>query len=231
MPNIISSSGSYFKASEIGDLFVLLSPSGIIFLSKNTNQEINFITFTGTLTDFYFPDNKTYFYLSTSGSGILKCNLPEVVESTSDLTTCLSYFKQYPQIHSNLINSITGLGDVLAIGTPSGVEVISGNSNFVNYSEPNILKIKYASTGDLYYSSINGLYFKYGPIQQSWNNHSGVFNTSSIPPLSSNTILDIEVSNINSETIIALATISGVNLINHRFPLQSSDLITLYGGL
>lgn len=227
---VTSISGSYFKAKEHKNSYLLLSSSGIVIVSKDAPLELNSITFTGVFTDFYFPNNTSYFYLATSGSGLLRCDLPETLELGQNLSGSLSPFKSYPQIHSNSISCIDGIKDTIYLGSASGIQVLSGNVSYSSYTYPNIVDVKVSLSGDVYYCGSFGLAYKQGPVTSSWVSPTSVLTTGTVPNLLTMQINEIDFINTGTEKIIALATYSGVSVINQKTPISGSSILHLTSG-
>lgn len=219
MSYIQSISGAFFKAQEHESSYVLLSNSGVVFLHKDSLEELSYITYTGIFTDLYTQASKSFIFLSTSGQGILRLDFdPEFITSGS-----LSVFKEYPTISNNIVNCIDGYEDVIVIGTASGVEVISGINVFSNYSISSITDLSITRGNGLYYTNQQSLYCKKLPINSNWLTNDYFLNSGTVPPIIGNLINEIDVLDTISGALVALATNSGITLYQEQSPISGSQ--------
>lgn len=190
---------------------VAITSAGVDIFDPTSKTNIGYISRSGGYSAVYVDPNicqDVQVYLGTATSGLFRLDLEE---NSGDLSSFL-----VPSFSTASLNIRTldgnSSGD-LAIGTASGIDVVTSSGIFSHNSGTPVETCKIDESGDLYYSPTgSGLYVKYGPIGASWSSPDYVLNDSSIPSILSNIVNDIEiVTVVSGNNFVFLATNSGIN--------------------
>lgn len=227
MPNLQAFSGALFKAGIYNNAYILLASSGIVFVHKDTLEELTYLTYSGVFTDVYIPEKSGYFFIGTSGNGVLRCDVPEEITLSLDLSNSLSIHKIYPELLSNIVTCIDGSESNLAIGTVSGIDVYRGNTRNSN----NLLYPVSATSithSEVYYSGQFGLSCKKYPLTNNWT-PTYTLTSGTLPKIPGNVINSIDILT-GSSNLIGVATNSGVVIIEESLPISGSIHIQTESG-
>lgn len=201
--NLTTNSNYHFKANL----------DHIIIYYKSTASGIGQINYDGVSAVWADDD---YLYIATNMSGV--AYIPITSISAGDYTNIL-YYKQYPDITSNLTNYIDGAGDFLCVTTISGVDhynVVSGTRNYAGIL--NTYKCFQTSTGEFYYT-LSGIDPELVAVYDSstWLGASYDLQNFSSAVNEINDLFVVEgVSIYNNENLLLTATDNGIIVIEEK---------------
>jgi len=229
MSNIFSTSGNYFKSEKVKDFFAAISSSGIIFFRTDNHTTINYVSVPATITDFFAPEPYSHLYISTSESGVLKFFIPYLIESSNDLQRYLIRHRDTNTgLPSNNVFAIDGTDTCLFAATSSGLYIQSDTLTHVVPALNQISLLKFNSkSNSLYFATPSGVGVKADNLLNVWYDPTYRFNVNAAPSLMSDVIQSLEVTGSGVNELIAIGTASGIDLINLRTNLETSNITHL----
>jgi hypothetical protein len=209
------------------NLFVATS-GGLDILDTNTMDNVGYLTFSGGF-NLVEVDKKSCedvtVYLGTSQSGVYALSYRTYVYG--DFSAYLQSKVTYPSIQSNEVSCLSvGQSGVFAVGTISGLSLITSSGEFQDSSEDLITACFITPSGDIYYSpSSSGVCVKYGPVVSGWEDPDYILNTASTPAILSDDVNEIRVTPSSSGNTVFVATSSGISMyLENRTTLTGSQI-------
>ena len=224
---LLTLSGSYTKTFSDDEVFYFVSPFRVDIYSKTQYYPVATISGNLGFTDGWAED--AFIFLGTSG-GLYSVEKPSSWGVSEDLSYKLVYEKNISEaLSSESITCIAGIDvNMFVVGTVSGVDVVENKSNV--YSSLSVSPVEAACLTeelDLYYGGGFGLAIKNAPISSSWGSPDFLLEYPFLPHTEVN---DIESVTVSGDTLVGVATTSGMILIQARDPVFLSPTIKLFVG-
>jgi hypothetical protein len=233
MISIASISGAFYSTAADDQFFYVVGTSGMVVLDRDTSDEIAYLPATSGYSDVWTDEGTPFVFLATSGNG-----LHRVVKDPSWSGDISSYAYQYmtsPALQSDVVLSVHGLNaDELVIGTDVGVQYIQGNSIFSSTDLAPVTSVKLVESEHVYYAGSFGIAKKEGPVNSDWVYDDLLFllDNTTVPALTVLPVNDFDVVQTDDETVLAIATPSGVTVIREKSEqlIRSSSVLQIFKG-
>lgn len=229
MANFTSISGAYIKTIMDDRYYYALCSSGIVMVNKETKQEDGHAHLSNATDLWCKPTGLGFIYITTSGGGLKA--LPKSEKYIGDLTSLVAIPYSTPHIHSNNLLCIDGnSSNNIAIGSVSGVEIISGTHTYKSTTYSGITDVVLTEDTSIYYTGNSfGIACKKSPITVDWSTPTLLINKDKNPRLPTNAVKELYVSESLQGIVLSIATTSGVIIIKeNQYYLGGSPVLKLH---
>ena len=146
---IVSLSGTFSVVESDENYFYIGGDSGVVFIRKSDSQEVAYATVESGVNAIWIGDSG-FVYLGTGVSGVYRLPKYEYITSGSDISSELVPYLSSPDILDDTVLAIDALHQsYMAIGTVSGINVISGSINYSSSFLINVRAIKVSDVGEI----------------------------------------------------------------------------------
>lgn len=208
----------FIAADSDATSFYLVGSQGLEIVDKHTQRSVGFASFSGSFNTVWAKDSS--FVFMGADDGLYFIEKPLERYQGQDLSSKLFKDSRSSTLDSDNILSIHARHrDTLLLGTVSGVEILSNEGHFSSgYLYP-VTTTHVTEEGVIYYGGPFGLAHKQGPVLNDWVAPDNLMVSPFIPH---NQVNDIDSVTVSGETVVGIATTSGLMFLEQRDPLVLS---------